>query len=98
MQIREWLQNAGEEDEESIKQATKSDVERARSDYLEEKRRLYLEATRAGERLLGAQMFEEHAGSFWQLLDTRPYMRAKAALAGVLANMGESREAISHYK
>lgn len=42
------------------------------------------EAVRAGERTLGKEPFEEDVGHFWGILSTRPYMRARAALAEFL--------------
>ena len=52
----------------------------------------------AGERALGAEMFEEAVGHFWGMTETRPYMRARAGLAGCLWRMGEHRTAIEHYQ
>lgn len=37
-------------------------------------------------------------GQFWGFLETRPYMRARAGLAGVLWRMGEREAAIEHYR
>ena len=52
-----------------------------------------------GERDLGgADYFEENAGYFWGLLETRPYMRARAYLAQLLAEAGNNDEAIRHYE
>lgn len=42
------------------------------------------EAVRAGERTLGKKPFQEEVGHFWSILATRPYMRARAALAEFL--------------
>lgn len=42
------------------------------------------EAVRAGERTLGKEPFEEDVGHFWGILETRPYMRSRAALADFL--------------
>ena len=49
---------------------------------LVEARRHYEAGVAAGERALGAQAFERDAGHFWGLLETRPYMRARAAAIG----------------
>jgi len=38
-------------------------------------------AVEAGERALGTACFEEDVGHFWGILETRPYMRARWALA-----------------
>lgn len=42
---------------------------------------LYTKGVAAGERALGKKYFEENAGHFWGLLETRPYMRARLGLA-----------------
>ena len=47
---------------------------------------------RAEERL-GAQAFEEFAGHFWGFHETRPYMRARAALADALHRAGRIESA-----
>lgn len=52
----------------------------------------------AGERALGKQMFEQSAGHFWVILETRPYMRARAFLAQCLAEAGQRDEALEHYE
>jgi tetratricopeptide (TPR) repeat protein len=65
---------------------------------LEEARDLYQKGVEAGERALGRETFEEDAGYFWGILETRPYMRARQGLAFCLWELGERREAIDHYK
>jgi tetratricopeptide (TPR) repeat protein len=50
----------------------------------------------AGERALGPGAFEEHAGHFWGVLETRPYMRAREGLACELWTMGRGEEAVAH--
>jgi len=50
----------------------------------------------AGERALGKKMFEEEAGNFWGILETRPYMRARFDLAHLLYLEGKRAEAIAH--
>jgi tetratricopeptide (TPR) repeat protein len=42
------------------------------------------EGVLAGERALGKEPFSEDVGHFWGILSTRPYMRARAALAEFL--------------
>jgi tetratricopeptide (TPR) repeat protein len=64
----------------------------------EEARDLYEQGVRAGERALGAEAFEELAGDFWGILETRPYMRARAGLAECLEALGEREQAIGHYR
>lgn len=52
-----------------------------------------------GERALGGQQFfRENQGSFWRILQTRPYMRARAELAHQLTKAGRYEEAIRHYE
>ncbi|HXY17585.1 MAG TPA: tetratricopeptide repeat protein [Gaiellaceae bacterium] len=50
----------------------------------------------AGERALGPRIFAEGAGYFWGLVETRPYMRARAALAALLWKLGRREEALEH--
>ena len=54
------------------------------------------DGVRAGERALGQKMFEEEAGYFWGILETRPYMRARFDLAHLLCLAGKQAEAIAH--
>jgi tetratricopeptide (TPR) repeat protein len=63
---------------------------------LHEARALYEQGVRAGERALGPETFEEDAGYFWGILETRPYMRARAGLAECLWQLGKRDEAIGH--
>jgi len=65
---------------------------------LEKERQLYEKGVAAGERALGKEAFVEDAGHFWGILETRPYMRARAGLAQCLWELGEREEAIAHYK
>lgn len=57
---------------------------------------LYAKGVAAGERALGKKTFEEDAGYFWGLVETRPYMRARLGLAQALWAMGKRDEAIRH--
>ena len=57
---------------------------------------LYEKAVAAGERALDPQVFREAAGNFWLLLETRPYMRARLALAHALWASGRPEEAVEH--
>ena len=70
--------------------------ETARS--LVEARTLYEEGVKAGERALGQARFEEDAGHFWGITDTRPYMRARKGLADTLWALGQHHEAMAHYQ
>ena len=71
-------------------------AEEARS--IEEARDLYARGVEAGGLALGRKGFEEYAGHFWGFLETRPYMRARAGLAGALLKPGDDEAAISHYR
>jgi hypothetical protein len=64
-------------------------AEEARS--VEEARDLYARGVEAGELALGRKGFQEYAGHFWGFLETRPYMRARAGLAGALLKLGDAR-------
>lgn len=57
--------------------------------------KLYEQAVEAGKRAIGED-FEEMKGNFWGLIETRPYMRARLALAHVLFMLGEIEKAIEH--
>lgn len=67
------------------------------AESLEEAIDLYQKGVEAGERAIGKRMFEEDAGHFWGLLETRPYMRARAGLAQCLWEAGRREEAVEHY-
>jgi hypothetical protein len=49
----------------------------------------------AGERAAGRRVFAQNAGEFWLIFETRPYMRARAALAAMLWRLGRREEAVS---
>jgi tetratricopeptide (TPR) repeat protein len=57
---------------------------------------LYAQGVAAGERALGPEIFEQEAGHFWSLLETRPYMRARVGLAHSLWTAGRREEAVRH--
>ena len=63
---------------------------------IEESIRFLEEGVRAGERALGQKLFEEEAGYFWGILETRPYMRARFDLAHLLCLGGKRAEGIAH--
>src|SRR5262249_44406101 len=48
----------------------------------------------AAERALGPERFQEAVGHFWGVLETRPYMRARTALAFALWPAGRRDEAV----
>ncbi|HBL15483.1 MAG TPA: hypothetical protein DD417_01615 [Elusimicrobia bacterium] len=58
---------------------------------------LYRKAVAAGERALGPDFFRDNAGHFWGLVETRPYMRARAELARCLWSEGDFEAAVGHY-
>jgi len=62
-----------------------------------EARDLYERAVAAGERALGESMFRKEAGHFWEILETRPYMRARAGLAACLWELGQREAALDHW-
>ncbi|MFQ5431230.1 MAG: tetratricopeptide repeat protein [Nitrospinota bacterium] len=68
------------------------------ADSLEEAIDFYRQGVEAGERALGKEAFNEDAGHFWGVLETRPYMRARAGLAQGLWEAGYRDEAVEHYK
>lgn len=70
----------------------------AQATSAEQARDLYALGVEAGERALGPEGFEEYAGHFWGFLETRPYMRARAGLAGALQRLGDDEAAIGHYR
>ena len=57
---------------------------------------LFRRGLAAAERALGPRPFAEDVGYFWGLLETRPYMRARAKLAQVLWVLDFRDEAIAH--
>ena len=58
----------------------------------------YEAAVAAGKKVLGPRRFKECAGKFWHLEETRPYMRARAALGHALWQLDRRAEAITHYQ
>jgi tetratricopeptide (TPR) repeat protein len=57
----------------------------------------YERAVRAGAAAI-ADQFDSLRGEFWGHLGTRPYMRARLGLAGVLRDLGRHDEALAHYR
>lgn len=58
--------------------------------------RLVLQAIQAGEKDLGKAFLLKNKGSFWGILETRPYMRAKEIYANYLFEIGETEQALTH--
>lgn len=52
----------------------------------------------AGEKALGPEAFKHDVGHFWGILETRPYMRARAGLADCLWELGERQTAVAHLR
>ena len=65
---------------------------------LEEARELLERGVVAGERAVGRRVFVEDAGDFWLIFETRPYMRARGALAATLWRLGRREEAVEHQR
>jgi len=61
-----------------------------------EARVFFAAGVEAGERAIGQDALEEYAGHFWGVMKTRPYMRARAGLAGCLWELDWRAEAIEH--
>lgn len=51
----------------------------------------------AGSSTLGAEMFERHAGEFWGIVETRPFMRALEGMARTTWEMGQHDVAMAYY-
>ena len=68
------------------------------ADHLFEAIELYRKGVEAGARTIGKIHFDEIKGHFWGYIETRPYMRAKAGLAGCLWEGGHFDEALKHYR
>ncbi|MGH2929356.1 MAG: DUF7309 domain-containing protein, partial [Solirubrobacteraceae bacterium] len=64
----------------------------------DEARELLEQGVAAGERALGPESFEEDVGHFWGRIETRPYMRARAALGETLWALGRHEEAVAHQR
>ena len=58
----------------------------------------YERGVAAGERALGPDTFRDHAGHFWGLLETRPYMRARLGLAHALWSGATRDAAVGHLR
>jgi tetratricopeptide (TPR) repeat protein len=57
----------------------------------------YKKGVEAGERDLGQDFFEEHAGHFWGVMETRPYMRAMQGFAQCCVHIGDKAAAAKFY-
>jgi tetratricopeptide (TPR) repeat protein len=70
----------------------------ARAPDPEAARELYAQAVATGKRALGSKVFQEEAGRFWGLVETRPYMRALEGLAVTLLELDHSAEAAESFQ
>lgn len=61
----------------------------------EEELDYYQQGIDAGKRAIGDE-FDDMVEHFWEVLETRPYMRAREGLAHVLWSLGERKQAIAH--
>ena len=68
------------------------------ADTIVEIGRLLNKAIHVGEKDLGKAFFLENKGHFWMIIETRPYMRAKAMYADFLYETGEEEEAFKQYE
>lgn len=59
---------------------------------------LFAQGVAAGERALGPEVFRDHVGHFWGLVETRPYMRARQWLAESLCVLGRGEKAVEHFE
>lgn len=69
-----------------------------RATTAEESREFYAKGVEAGELALGKQAFVDDVGHFWGILETRPYMRARAGLGQALRVLGKKDQSIAHYR
>lgn len=64
---------------------------------MEKQMELLERALHVGKEDLGEEFFKENKGSFWGIVETRPYMRAMQAYGKALENNGMVIEAIEKY-
>lgn len=63
---------------------------------LQESEGYYRQGMQAGRRDLGEKTFKKDIGYFWEILETRPYMRAQTGLMQCSWAQGNHQEAIDH--
>jgi uncharacterized protein YecA (UPF0149 family) len=68
------------------------------ADFLDEAALLFRRGMEVGEQALGKEFFEENKGHFWGLIETRPYMRAKAHYAEALYLLEDVGGAIQQFE
>ena len=59
---------------------------------------LFKKGVDAGKRALPAGVFEKSQGRFWEVMETRPYMRARLGLAECLWDLGKKEDALGHLR
>jgi tetratricopeptide (TPR) repeat protein len=59
---------------------------------------LFKKGVEAGERAIGPETFRKSAGRFWEVMEARPYMRARLGLAECLWEQGLQEEALGHLR
>lgn len=59
---------------------------------------LYRKGVEAGKRALDPALFTKAVGKFWDLMETRPYMRARLGLAECLWDLAKKEEALGHLR
>lgn len=64
----------------------------------EEALKMYELGKLAGEKFFGKKFFKENAGIFWDILETRPYMRSLLGLAQSYNSLGRFPDAIATYE
>lgn len=64
----------------------------------EERFSYYTLGLAVGRRALGDHYFENEVGYFWDLLETRPYMRARLGLTECLDQAGATEKVIENYR
>jgi tetratricopeptide (TPR) repeat protein len=64
----------------------------------EEAQKWYERGVDAGARAIGADVFGTRQTEFWSHVETRPYMRARLALAGALHGSGQEEQAVHRYR
>lgn len=59
---------------------------------------LYRQGVEAGERAVDPGLFVRAAGQFWEIMETRPYLRARLGLAECLWDLGRKEDALGHLR
>lgn len=62
---------------------------------LEEANAYYEQGVQAGRRALGPEVFQEQAGHFWGIVETRPFMRALEGYSRTLWSLGDREASVA---